>query len=125
MNNVVNQMKALGDSNRFRISMMLMERSLCVCELLEVLDIAGGTLSNHLKILKNAGLIDQRKDGKWVEYFIADEKARTLLKSLLSYIDDTAQIDEDRKIITAINRTVCSVSGKRASTLKAIQGLQE
>jgi len=82
-------MKALGDLNRFRIMLMLMERPLCVCELLEVLDIAGGTLSNHLKILREAELIDQRKDGRWIEYFIGSEAPRPLLDHLREGMEES------------------------------------
>ena len=123
MLSVVAQMKALGDKNRFRISMMLMERPLCVCELLEILEIAGGTLSNHLKILKNAGLIEQQKDGKWVEYYIADDTARELLGVLEKRLEDRELVLEDRKRVRAINRTACSLQGKRNGDLKAVRTL--
>jgi ArsR family transcriptional regulator len=124
MINIVSQMKALGDSNRFRISMMLLARPLCVCELLEVIMIAGGTMSNHLKILREAGIIDQRKDGKWVEYFVADEKSRELLEILKARIEDSGQIENDYSIISKINRTICS-SKTKSSNLKAFPGLSQ
>jgi len=108
MTEVINKMKALGDSNRFRISMMLLKRPMCVCELLEILDIAGGTLSNHLKILKNSGLINQRKEGKWIEYYVSDKDAELLLSSIESYITDSEQIIRDRKRSSTITRSVCS-----------------
>ncbi|MDC7241793.1 MAG: metalloregulator ArsR/SmtB family transcription factor [Spirochaetales bacterium] len=109
MNALVNKMKALGEANRFRICIMLLEGPLCVCQLLSVLDIAGGTLSNHLKILKNAQLIDQRKDGKWIEYYIAGPEAEKFIRSSLAFIDDSAQIDADRKVIAVSDRNSCSV----------------
>lgn len=113
MNDIVQKMKALGDSNRFRIAMMLQERPMCVCELLEILDIAGGTLSNHLKILKNAQLISQRKDGKWVEYFIEEGSASQLLTSVESFVSTKEQILSDRTLIGQITRTVCSSKSSR------------
>lgn len=108
MKDLVSRFKALGETNRFRICMMLLEKPLCVCELLSVLEIAGGTLSNHLKILKNAGLIDQRKDGKWVEYFIADEKAMKFLRDAASFAEDDEQLIADRKIIKVSTRESCT-----------------
>ncbi len=108
MNDVIIKMKALGDSNRFRISMMLLHRSMCVCELLEILDIAGGTLSNHLKILKNAQIINQRKEGKWIEYYISNVEAESLLQSVESFMTDDIQITDDRKRSDSITRSVCS-----------------
>lgn len=101
-------MKALGDSNRFRIAMMLLKRPMCVCELLEILDIAGGTLSSHLKILKNAELISKRKDGKWVEYYVGEESASRLLISIESFVTDKEQLSSDRTIAGKITRSVCS-----------------
>lgn len=108
MNDLVNRLKALGEKNRFRICMMLIENPLCVCQLLSVLDIAGGTLSNHLKVLKNAGLIDQRKDGKWIEYYIAGPRAEEFIRSTASYLEDRVQLEEDRHRILSSDRSSCS-----------------
>ena len=108
MKDLVGRFKALGETNRFRICMMLLEKPLCVCELLSVLEIAGGTLSNHLKILKNAGLVDQRKDGKWVEYFIANEKAMEFLRGAASFAGDDSQIEADKNIIKNSTRETCT-----------------
>ncbi len=112
MEKTVNRMKALGDLNRFRIVMMLLERPLCVCEMLEVLDIAGGTLSSHLKVLRSADIIDQRKDGRWIEYFVRDEKVRDLLAVIDDFIENRAVLENDRKKISVITRSVCSSGTK-------------
>ncbi|OQY35355.1 MAG: hypothetical protein B6241_02370 [Spirochaetaceae bacterium 4572_59] len=105
---LINKLKALSDPNRFRILMMLEIRPLCVCELLEVLEIAGGTLSNHLKILKNSGLIDQNKDGRWVEYRLLDSDAAQFINRIGKNITDRSLLEKDREIIDRINRSVCS-----------------
>jgi len=110
MKTLITQLKALGETNRLRICLMLLEKPLCVCEMLSVLDVAGGTLSNHLKVLWNAGLVEQRKDGKWVEYFIADVNAEKFIRSAASFLTDTSQIDSDREKILASSRESCSVS---------------
>jgi ArsR family transcriptional regulator, arsenate/arsenite/antimonite-responsive transcriptional repressor len=110
MKKAILQFKALGDENRFRIFMMLRVRQLCVCEMLEVLDIAGGTLSNHLKILQHSGLINQKKEGRWVVYFLT----KTIDESLFSYIDknldDTEAIEKDKNTVLALSRELCSAS---------------
>lgn len=110
MDIMVRKMKALGDMNRFRIVMMLTERTLCVCEILEVLDIAGGTLSNHLKILKNAELISQVKEGRWILYGLKDENTKTFLQSMEKDIEDRSILDKDRKAIKNLDRMSCSKS---------------
>ena len=110
MRNTVEKLKALGEANRFRIMMMLRERPLCVCEIQCVLKISGSNLSNHLKILKYSGLLDSRREGKWIEYFIKDESVTSLLNNILKDIDDLSQIDSDIRKTREADRLTCSVS---------------
>lgn len=95
MDKLVIQLKALGDENRFRIMMMLRERPLCSCELLEVLDIAGGTLSAHLKVLKESGLMTQNKKGRWILCSIADSASANLIKTLADRVDSADRFEKD------------------------------
>lgn len=104
---LLKKLKALSDPNRFRIVMMLKIRPLCVCELLEVLEIAGGTLSNHLKILKNSGLIGQNKDGRWVEYCLLNDEAIRFISMIEKNITDSSLLKKDREIINIIKRDAC------------------
>lgn len=60
--------KALSDENRVKILLMLCERPYSGCEFLDKLNIAQSTLSHHLKILTDSGLIDYTKSGRWREY---------------------------------------------------------
>ena len=99
MDHLVARLKALGDENRFRIMMMLRERPLCSCEMLEVLDIAGGTLSAHLKILKEAGLLSQDKKGRWIQCSIAGEDSRTLLEFLADRVSSPDIFDSDSEFV--------------------------
>ena len=62
--------KALGDSNRLQIVNMLSEDEKCGCKLLEAFDITQPTLSHHMKILCDCGLVNDRKEGKWHHYSI-------------------------------------------------------
>ena len=107
MEKIIQKFKAMGDENRFRILMLLLERPLCVCELLEVLDIKGGTLSAHLKILKNAGLINQEKDGRWIIYSISSEN-KTFLNEIEKELEDSKIIQDDKAMISEISRDICS-----------------
>ena len=72
MKNFIKVMKALSDPNRIKIIKMLQHKMMCVCELQAALDIAQPTVSKHLKILEEAGLVDYQKDGLWVNYSLAD-----------------------------------------------------
>jgi ArsR family transcriptional regulator, arsenate/arsenite/antimonite-responsive transcriptional repressor len=108
MEKTVEQLKALGEPNRFRIMMMLRERPLCVCEIHSVLNISGSTLSNHLKTLKYAGLAGHRRDGKWVEYYLKDESVRLLLNQIADHMENAHQINTDTELLRNTDRTVCS-----------------
>ncbi len=60
--------KALGDENRLCILRLLNKEELCGCQLLDELEIGQSTLSHHMKILEEAGLINSNKVGKWCKY---------------------------------------------------------
>ena len=60
--------KALGDSNRLQIVHMLLEGEKCGCKLSEAFEITQPTLSHHMRILTECGLVNARKEGKWSHY---------------------------------------------------------
>jgi len=62
--------KALSDSNRLKIIKLLTSEELCACKLLEEIQITQPTLSHHMKILSESGLVSVRKEGKWSYYSI-------------------------------------------------------
>ena len=112
----INIFKALGDENRLRILLMLKQRPLCVCEIHEVLNIALSTLSAHLKLMKNAGLITDKKDGRWVVYSLSEnpsvgELLDTLEKQLL--FDST--IENDRAVVSRLTREICAAKLKKSA----------
>ena len=77
--------KALCDENRIRIMKLLRTGEKCACKLLEELNISQPTLSHHMKILCDAGIVNGRKEGKWMHYSISVEGsqiARDCLKEL-------------------------------------------
>lgn len=77
--------KAFDDVNRLQILEMLRECEKCACVILEDLHISQSTLSHHMKILCDSGIVTGRKDGKWTYYSISQEgsqKAVELLKLL-------------------------------------------
>jgi DNA-binding transcriptional ArsR family regulator len=64
--------KALSDPNRLKIVKLLKEGELCACELTIVLSSSQSTVSHHLSVLKSAGLIKERKEGKWSYFRLSD-----------------------------------------------------
>ena len=113
MEKLVKIFKALGDRNRLRIVKMLQRRSLCVCEITAILSLATPTVSKHLSILKEAGIIKDLKNGRWVEYSLNKDKMSPYLMGLfplLSYwLEDDEQIKLDAERIKTVNREkLCS-----------------
>ena len=85
--NMVAIFKALGDENRIRILKLLHSGEKCACKLLEELNVSQSTLSHHMKILCDAGIVTGRKEGKWMHYSICCEgicSLRTMLRELLA-----------------------------------------
>lgn len=78
-------MKALSDETRVKIFHMLSEGELCACNLLEEFDITQPTLSYHMKILCESGLVNGRRDGVWMKYSI-DKKNLDIIKELFNSI---------------------------------------
>jgi ArsR family transcriptional regulator, arsenate/arsenite/antimonite-responsive transcriptional repressor len=69
--NTAQRMRALGDEKRLRILLQLAGGERCVCDLMEDLGAAQSLLSFHLKTLKDAGLVTDRREGRWVHYSIS------------------------------------------------------
>jgi ArsR family transcriptional regulator, arsenate/arsenite/antimonite-responsive transcriptional repressor len=109
----VNVFKALSDPNRIRIVKMLSERELCMCEVREILDLSNSTVSKHLTILRDAGLILDSKDGKWVNFQINNKSEQRFIRSLIaliksSFTDDKAIQDDARKLHLVNRIKICS-----------------
>ncbi len=100
-------MKALSDPGRVKIIKMLQHKTLCVCELQTALQLSQPTVSKHLKILENAGLVCSRKEGLWVNYSLSHGSspyAATLLGSLKHWLNEETEIRELVKKLPDINR---------------------
>lgn len=83
--------KALGDENRIQILTLLQSGEKCACKLLDTLNISQPTLSHHMKILCDCGLVTGRKEGRWMHYSICPQGSRLLregLDRLLTVIPD-------------------------------------
>jgi ArsR family transcriptional regulator len=110
----VNIFKALSDPNRIRIVKMLAERELCMCEVREVLNLSSSTVSKHLTILRDAGLLLDSKDGKWVNFRLSDKPENAFLRSLIALLkksfDDDDAIREDAIKLRRVDRAkICSM----------------
>lgn len=83
--------KAFCDENRIKILQLLQNGEKCACMLLEEMNITQPTLSHHMKILCDSGIVIGRKEGKWMHYSISQEgveAAESCFKALTAVTDD-------------------------------------
>jgi ArsR family transcriptional regulator, arsenate/arsenite/antimonite-responsive transcriptional repressor len=80
----VQRLRALSDPTRLEIIALLKPGEQCVCELTSALDAAQSRLSFHLKVLKDAGLVTDRRDGRWVYYTLVDDAVAEVATFLTS-----------------------------------------
>jgi arsenate reductase/ArsR family transcriptional regulator len=86
-------LKAAGDPTRARILKLLEGGPLCVCQVQAVLGLAPSTVSKHLAILRAAGLVDDRRSGKWIEYAHAGEPRNPFAPSVLALLGGPLDAD--------------------------------
>ncbi len=114
MDNIVKIFKALSDPNRVRIVQMLVNKTLCVCEIQEILNLSASTVSKHLSILKESGFLVDEKSGKWVYYRLNTNTNDLAIKQLMLllplYLNDDNQILSDKgKLNIACKDELCCI----------------
>ncbi len=98
--------KGLADPIRLRIVALLLERELCVCDLMAVLQLPQSTVSRHMNRLKSAGLVMDRRDGKWVHYRLEPSPVvRDLRQLLRQHLTVTEQFKKDAASLMRYART--------------------
>jgi DNA-binding transcriptional ArsR family regulator len=101
MREFMNITKALGDPTRIRVLLVLRERELCACQITELFGLAQSTMSKHFYLLKQAGLVNCRKDGRWVHYSLPDGEATAAVREALDWVERSLmkdpRITDDRK----------------------------
>jgi ArsR family transcriptional regulator, arsenate/arsenite/antimonite-responsive transcriptional repressor len=120
MNELATIFKALSDETRLRIIKLLEQGELCVCDIVAALDLIQPKVSFHLNVLKDAGLLKSRKEGKWMLYRFDDSDAfrRFLILAVLERLpgsnvaEDTARL---KKWLQQKNRTTCCITIERRS----------
>ena len=85
--------KALGDPNRIAILKMLQSGEKCACKLLEELNIGQSTLSHHMKILCDSGIVIGRKEGKWMHYSISENGVQYAIDCLQALMITSAAFE--------------------------------
>lgn len=106
MKDVLNITKALADENRLRILMALRGGEICVCQITELLGLAISTVSKHLSILYQAGLVNARKEGRWMYYSLPAKSAPSGARAAVAWIrkslEDSDRIAEDARALKKV-----------------------
>lgn len=91
---------ALADKTRLRLLNLMREDEVCVCFFTEILGDSQPKISRHLAYLRSAGIVEARREGKWMHYSISkprDEGGRKVLQSVLDWLDSKEDLQKDRE----------------------------
>ena len=84
--------QAIADPTRVRILTALRRSELCVCELVDALEVGQSTLSSHLQVLRQTGMVITRKEGRWV-YYSFDKRKTALMDAIFSLFEKGIRSD--------------------------------
>ena len=101
--------KALADDNRVRVLLFLRDgKELCLCQIVEMLGLAPSTVSKHMAILHQAGLVESRKDGRWIYYRLPAADASPCIRHAVRWVTTTLAADPqaafDAKRLSKVSR---------------------
>jgi DNA-binding transcriptional ArsR family regulator len=107
--------KALSDANRVRALLLLADGPLCVCQIIEMLELAPSTTSKHMSILRQAGLVEADKQGRWMHYRLAGKAAPPSVQKAIRWItseladDAQTQLDQSKlkKLLEMDKEALC------------------
>jgi DNA-binding transcriptional ArsR family regulator len=108
MREFMNITRALADENRIRALLALRKGELCVCQITEMFGLAPSTISKHLSILFQAGLVESRKDGRWIYYKLPGSDAPVVVREALDWVKKALarnpHVLEDNRLLRKIIR---------------------
>jgi DNA-binding transcriptional ArsR family regulator len=111
--------KALADEQRVRMLLALRRQELCVCQIVELVGLATSTVSKHMSILKQARLVESRKEGRWMYYRLPSDDAPELVRQAMGWVfehlgnDPSVLRDEQQleEICRVDPHTLCAARG--------------
>jgi len=117
MREFMNITKALADERRVRALLALRKGELCVCQITELFGLAVSTVSKHLSILYHAGLVESRKEGRWIYYRLPGRAAPVVVREAIDWAEkalaDNPRIAEDARQIKQLLKVDPSALCKR------------
>jgi len=123
MRELLDVVGALADSSRLRVLHALRDRELCVCQIVELLGLAPSTVSKHISILRQARLVESRKQGRWIYCRLADDDAPPAAQAALRWAleamgRDAAARDDARRLRGILKQDpedLCRLQAKRSA----------
>lgn len=120
MKEIIHLAKALSDGNRVRTLLALQGKELCVCQIVELLQLAPSTVSKHMSILSQVQLVESRKEGRWVYYRLAEEDVSDAVGVVLQWLQESLASDplvkkdaaELKKILKQNSEVLCKKQGR-------------
>ena len=114
----LNILKALADHNRLLIvSALQLHSEMCACQITELLKVTGATASRHLSLLVNAGILNSRKDGRWIYYSLNDKflQDHSMLSAWLQAIpvDQAFTVEESERLESVLEQNILELCRKR------------
>jgi DNA-binding transcriptional ArsR family regulator len=99
--------RALSDENRVRILLFLTHSELCLCQIIELLKLSPSTVSKHMSILIQTGLVDVRKEGRW-HYYRLPEEPEPAVSAALDFLQKSApkstELEKNRRLLKEVLR---------------------
>ncbi|HVM47874.1 MAG TPA: metalloregulator ArsR/SmtB family transcription factor [Candidatus Acidoferrum sp.] len=102
MKDFLNITKALADESRLRMLMALDGGEVCVCQITELMGLAMSTVSKHLSILYQAGLVNARKEGRWMYYSLPGKGAPTAAREAVAWV--RRSLDRNERVLEDARR---------------------
>ncbi len=100
--------KALSDESRVRALMALKYGELCLCQLIDLLELSPSTVSKHMSLLLQAGLLERRKEGRWHFYRLASNgvpiEVKNALKWVIQSLAEEAVVQEDSEKLAIVRK---------------------
>ena len=90
--------RLFGDTTRVKILFSLFESEMCVCAIAELLGMTQSAISHQLKILKDANLVANRREGKTIYYFLADDHVRTIIGQGFNHLTEERKMKNEKNI---------------------------
>ena len=116
MRQVLTIAKAIGDESRARALLALRDGELCLCQIIDLLKLSPSTVSKHMDVLQQAGLVERRKEGRWHYFRLANHQATPVVQRAIKWLMESLR---DKPVVIDDAKKLCCVRQKDLQGLSA------